>query len=111
MLRLRISVSIERIADNAIGKWSLMKAWHARRSLKHALAGWHDSGVLAQISTGEEGYTTGGGNNMAWYDNGSKGMDFKGNLELVDFATVHLCEHPLKPCQSAYKQCIATARH
>ena len=67
--------------------------------------------VLAQISTGEEGYTAGGGNNSAWYDNGSKGMDFKGNLELVDFATVHLCEHPLNPSQNAYWQFVALERH
>ena len=67
---------------------------------KHLLQA-HDSAMLAQISTGEEGYTASGGNSSAWYDNGSKGMDFQGNLELVDFATVHLCEHPLRPSQNA----------
>ena len=55
--------------------------------------------VPAQISTGEEGYTADGGANSAWYDNGSKGMDFRGNLELVDFATVHLCELSPNPSQ------------
>ena len=33
-----------------------------------------------------------GGANSSWIDNGSKGMDFAGNLELVDFATFHLCK-------------------
>lgn len=48
-----------------------------------------------QISSGEEGWRVDGGANSSWIDNGSKGVDFAGNLELVDFATVHLCKPSL----------------
>ncbi len=33
-----------------------------------------------------------GGLNSSWIVNGTKGVDFAGNLDLFDFATVHLCE-------------------
>lgn len=47
-----------------------------------------------QISSGEEGWRVDGGNGSSWITNGTKGVDFAGNLELFDFATVHLCELP-----------------
>jgi len=50
-----------------------------------------DRSDAPQITTGEEGWRT-DGNNGSWIDNGSKGMDYAGNLALVDFATVHLCK-------------------
>ncbi len=50
---------------------------------------------MGQVATGEEGYSSGAGAG-AWLDDGTKGLDFTGNLECsaVDFATVHLCEPP-----------------
>ena len=33
-----------------------------------------------------------GGSKSSWITNGTKGVDFAGNLELFDFATVHLCK-------------------
>jgi len=52
-------------------------------------------GATGQVATGEEGYSSGAGAG-AWLDDGTKGLDFTGNLECaaVDFATVHLCEPP-----------------
>ena len=50
-----------------------------------------------QITSGEEGWRTDGGANSSWIVNGTKGVDFVGNLELLDFATVHLCEQPCSP--------------
>ena len=47
-----------------------------------------------QISSGEEGWQVNGGVNSSWITNGTKGVDFAGNLELFDFATVHLCKPP-----------------
>ena len=50
---------------------------------------------MGQVATGEEGYSSGAGAG-AWLDDGTKGLDFTGNLECsaVDFATVHLREPP-----------------
>ena len=53
-----------------------------------------------QLSTGEEGWLANGATSSSWMTDGTKGTDWAGNLELVDFATVHLCEHPRAPCQS-----------
>ena len=51
-----------------------------------------------QLSTGEEGWLANGAAS-SWMTDGTKGTDWAGNLELVDFATVHLCERPRLPCQ------------
>ncbi len=55
---------------------------------------------MLQISSGEEGWRTDGGLDSSWITNGTKGVDFAGNLELFDFATVHLCK-PLSTRHSA----------
>ena len=50
---------------------------------------------MCQVATGEEGYRASGAEG-AWMDDGTKGLDFGGNLACaaVDFATVHLCRPP-----------------
>ncbi len=65
-----------------------------------------------QISSGEEGWRVDGGINSSWITNGTKGVDFAGNLELFDFATVHLCKPPSSthvndatPCETRTKHC------
>lgn len=53
-----------------------------------------------------------GGLNSSWIVNGTKGVDFAGNLDLFDFATVHLCKSllPLLPLnQSASTQSLLAA--
>jgi hypothetical protein len=52
--------------------------------------------AMLQISTGEEGYMSGG---SGWLDNGSKGMDFAANIRdsNIAFATIHLCARPPPP--------------
>lgn len=47
-----------------------------------------------QIASGEEGWRADGGVNSSWIEDGTKGDDFAGNVELFDFATIHLCKHP-----------------
>lgn len=49
--------------------------------------------VCAQVSSGEEGYKVEGPvdpphNN--WLNGGFKGVDFTRNIQLVDFATIHV---------------------
>jgi len=53
-----------------------------------------------------------GGLNSSWIVNGTKGVDFAGNLDLFDFATVHLCKSLLPllpPNQSASTQGLLAA--
>ena len=50
-----------------------------------------------QLSTGEEGWLANGATSSSWMTDGAKGTNWAGNLELVDFATVHLCERPKIP--------------
>lgn len=54
------------------------------------------------MATGEEGYRASGAEG-AWMDDGTKGLDFGGNLACaaVDFATVHLCRPPRGPSEAS----------
>ena len=79
-------------------KGSLLdRRWHPSAMTLHAplILGSRIRFILLcclQIASGEEGWRVDGGVNSSWTEDGTKGDDFAGNVELFDFATVHLCK-------------------
>ena len=56
-----------------------------------------DQVVLLQITTGEEGFLSSGGSGSGWRNDGTKGVDWRLNLQdpNIAFGTVHVCAYLL----------------